>query len=483
MINKIIEIRNVGRFTKYKIKPEENWNGQFSKVNVIYAPNGSGKTTLSLILKSLKLNDSSLIEYKKTFNSTSDQYISIKTSENERPIEFKNSVWNKNLFKIEIFDVHFVEDYLFLGSLMRKQTKTNLFNLVLDNEGGQHKNKCRSLIVKQDNLKKKLKNASLDQKIIIKESIKKNSLILDPLLKEFDNYSKSIFEKYITTTNKYLVKYASHINLKSFSYLENTSQTELFRIFLEFEVYGVSVKFLAPEIGKRNPNAKFSLSEGDKNAIAIAFFLAHIEIKGINNKIIVFDDPLSSFDYSRKNITLHNLAKIASECEQFFLLSHDLLFAKDFTEKIGSETPLNLIIDNDGSTSKFKIQNIEKETLTSLQLDILRVKSFLKNQSNEENEKREIVRCIRPILEGAIKIKFFEFIPNNKWLGDIISLINNSKSNEVLYKLNKIKDELSELNDYSKRYHHLNSSAQNEVINPIELKTYLEQLVKILYEI
>ena len=58
MIEKIIEIKNVGHFIDYK---NTGWNGDFKKVNIIYAPNGSGKTTLSTILKSLANNEPELI--------------------------------------------------------------------------------------------------------------------------------------------------------------------------------------------------------------------------------------------------------------------------------------------------------------------------------------------------------------------------------------------------------------------------------------
>ena len=53
MINKILQIKNLGKF----ISPtfgKENWNGKLEQTNVIYANNGSGKTTLSLLFRSLK---------------------------------------------------------------------------------------------------------------------------------------------------------------------------------------------------------------------------------------------------------------------------------------------------------------------------------------------------------------------------------------------------------------------------------------------
>ncbi|MBK6283687.1 MAG: hypothetical protein IPF54_14475, partial [Draconibacterium sp.] len=74
MIEKIIEIKNIGRFIDYKLKASNQWNGELKKINLIYAPNGSGKTTLATIFKSLKTENGSLIEIKKS-SITDDESI------------------------------------------------------------------------------------------------------------------------------------------------------------------------------------------------------------------------------------------------------------------------------------------------------------------------------------------------------------------------------------------------------------------------
>ena len=52
-------------------------------------------------------------------------------------------------------------------------------------------------------------------------------------------------------------------------------------------------------------SAKDCLSEGDKSTIALAFFLSKLDIDpGKGNKILVFDDPLSSFDSNRRLYTV-----------------------------------------------------------------------------------------------------------------------------------------------------------------------------------
>jgi wobble nucleotide-excising tRNase len=67
MIRKILSISNIGHFIDYKVKGSKEWNGEFHKINIIYAENATGKTTLATILKSLAQNDLKLLNFKKTF--------------------------------------------------------------------------------------------------------------------------------------------------------------------------------------------------------------------------------------------------------------------------------------------------------------------------------------------------------------------------------------------------------------------------------
>ena len=81
---------------------------------------------------------------------------------------------------------------------------------------------------------------------------------------------------------------------------------------------------------------KYVLSEGDKSAIALAFFFAKLAVDNTNlcKKIIVFDDPISSFDSNRKTETLQRLSELSKKCKQLFLLTHNINFAHQFYEKM-----------------------------------------------------------------------------------------------------------------------------------------------------
>lgn len=82
----------------------------------------------------------------------------------------------------------------------------------------------------------------------------------------------------------------------------------------------------------RNPNAV--LSEGEQKVIAIADFLAEMQLSEVNRGI-VFDDPVTSLDNDRKKQIAERLAN-QSITKQVIVFTHDLVFfyhIKNFSKK------------------------------------------------------------------------------------------------------------------------------------------------------
>jgi len=74
----------------------------------------------------------------------------------------------------------------------------------------------------------------------------------------------------------------------------------------------------------RNPNAV--LSEGEQKVIAIADFLAEMQLSEVNRGII-FDDPVTSLDHKRKETIAKRLVEI-SNSKQVIIFTHDIAFVK-----------------------------------------------------------------------------------------------------------------------------------------------------------
>ncbi|MBU0488810.1 MAG: hypothetical protein KKD31_12755, partial [Bacteroidetes bacterium] len=134
MINKVIHIKNVGKFTDYSVNTTPTWNGEFRPITLVYGQNGIGKTTFTSILKSLKENDALLYQLR-TFGTLNSPEVSIKFDDHPAPIKYSNAEWDTNFPIIEIFDIHFINDNVYTGFEILPQHKKNLFEIIIGQEG------------------------------------------------------------------------------------------------------------------------------------------------------------------------------------------------------------------------------------------------------------------------------------------------------------------------------------------------------------
>lgn len=85
------------------------------------------------------------------------------------------------------------------------------------------------------------------------------------------------------------------------------------KIGYKFTIDGQDISF---DTNQQN-SARDCLSEGDKSTITLAFFLSKLDIDpGLNNKILVFDDPLSSFDNNRRMYTVQLIKDLFPNIKQ-----------------------------------------------------------------------------------------------------------------------------------------------------------------------
>jgi len=314
------------------------------------------------------------------------------------------------------------------------------------------------------------------EEFTLKEKLQIKNTELQTELKE---YSKQTFNKYKNIINDYLKKFASYIEIRE---MKSTYKGGGNEPYAEYGLYvsGNKIKF---KEDFNNPSVKYSLSEGDKSALALSFFLAKLHTdKDIENKIIVFDDPISSFDIHRKGTTINQLLNIEQKTNQLIVLTHNLLFAKEFWEKVKSRCQ-TLKFSYLRKSTQILDYDLEQETLNGLFKDYSVLNNYLENGVETDTEKREVARCIRPILEGYIRIKFYGEFANNQWLGSFIEKIEQSNPEQKLYKLKEHCDELSEIKDFGKRFHHTTPNFDSEPIFDGELKNYVERTFELISKI
>lgn len=337
------------------------------------------------------------------------------------------------------------------------------------------------IFLKLNQLRFSEKGKELAKKYLDAE-IKIDSLNIDKGYKqdELKKYTTSTLSIYKDTINKLLKKFATYMEIKEIksAYI---GASKVPSVEYALSVSGSNVKLNDDGI---NPSFRYVLSTGDKSALAISFFLAILIVdqRNLANKIILFDDPVSSFDRSRQFSTLKYLHWIASKSNQLFVLTHNLSFAGEFYyhyPKRSEIQPLQICqINNQSYLDEFMI---EIETLPDVLKDLNTVKKYLKNGAVDDSEKRKVLRCLRPILEGYYKMKFYGIVQKNDWLGCFIKKIRDANDGDKLYHLQTHLTELEAINDWTAEHHH--GSIQQQTIDDNELRIHTEMTIELLEKI
>ncbi|QOJ33873.1 MAG: AAA family ATPase [Nitrospira sp.] len=225
------------------------------------------------------------------------------------------------------------------------------------------------------------------------------------------------------------------------------------------------------------PSFRNTLSAGDKNTLAFAFFLAQLEQTDKKaEKIVVFDDPFNSQDRSRRTRTKELIKKCGQECRQIFVFSHDPYFLKYLSQSLPYAEERILQLSRVGlQNTAIEEWDIEKETKGGYFQDHAALTAYLQDSSKDL---RDIARKIRPVLEGYCRYRFPGQFTDKEWLGDMLEKIKAKGSDHQLF---DVLEKLQSINDYSKKYHHdsNHAKADTEIIDDGELQSFVKLTLNI----
>jgi wobble nucleotide-excising tRNase len=312
----------------------------------------------------------------------------------------------------------------------------------------------------------------------IKKEINDTRKLITQMEKELKEVISQKAEKYGEETNNFLEKFGIPFRIiKQKPTYRGKGQEPYFEYYLEAE--GCEINPLQ--------NAKFTLSGGDRNAFALAFFLAKNIVDGnINEKIIIFDDPISSFDINRKGRTIEFIRDLSQKSKQTIVLTHVDTFAFKLHEALKDLgiNPKCLQVIN-GNIKKWNINEAKKPSFIK---NLLKLESFLDCQ--EEINLNEARRLIRVCLEDKLKFNYFRFFKDlgeECWLGAMVKKLRELKDDSYLkFKYSnkeKVISELGNLCDFSNPSHHSNITTPFKLGDTRnELENYIKSTLTMIYE-
>lgn len=290
---------------------------------------------------------------------------------------------------------------------------------------------------------------------------------------ELKLYSETVLEKYRTKINNNLRKFGAEFEIveAKTSFAGGKPSTS----------YCLSINGKTISLGTADttgePCFRTVLSDGDKSSLAFAFFLAQLQTDpNLSKKTIIVDDPITSLDSHRKQATFQEIKRISECARQCIVLSHDQSFLHHFWKEIYSVKPLQII--RDGQQSKFSEWDIQTDTQPEYLKDYYRLENFIEKG---DSDLLGVVRCIRPVLEGNLRVRFPKAFEPNHWLGNFIEKIKNAKPNSQFSRVKQFVSDLEDINDYSKQYHHQqNPLADKTPIDETELVSYTRRTLELI---
>ncbi|MBC7318014.1 AAA family ATPase [Candidatus Bipolaricaulota bacterium] len=152
MIEKMIQLRGIGLL--HNALPAGALC--LKRVTVIYAENGRGKSTFAAICRSLATGDGQVIEERRTIGGTLAPTVHFRI--NNQSYQFHNGEWSNPYPNIVVFDDHFVETNVCIGSRIEPPQRENLLEFAIGEQGVRLKGEIDKINENIEAVNRELKN-------------------------------------------------------------------------------------------------------------------------------------------------------------------------------------------------------------------------------------------------------------------------------------------------------------------------------------
>lgn len=289
---------------------------------------------------------------------------------------------------------------------------------------------------------------------------------------ELDEHAEEIFPRYQERINRHLERFGAGFRICEVepNYVGRQPNSD----------YALRINDKTVSLGSDDtsdqPAFRNTLSAGDKSALALAFFLARLDLEDkLEDRVVVFDDPIASFDSGRQNYTRNQIARVISKARQGIVMSHDPYFLVRLHRRLvdvreGAIGTLEIIKSSRGS--ELVKWDIERDAKTDFFKNYSMMRDFLEGVSGAN--KKEVIKAIRPALEHNLRSRFPGSFSSGQNLGRYLAQIRDADDADEIGVLKKYYDLLDDLDSYTAPYHHASSPAETPPrIDATELKKHI----------
>ena len=239
--------------------------------------------------------------------------------------------------------------------------------------------------------------------------------------------ASTFFSSYQTRINHYLGNiFKTHFRIDNVVHVAPQGRATQSKIAYKLTIDGKDISF----VPNQPFNAKECLSEGDKSTIALAFFLSKLDIDpNRQDKILIFDDPLSSLDTNRRTYTIGIIRALLQNMKQVVVLSHNEYFLHEIGKDIAAADKITLRITENFVAKASVIEGCDLDEL--VKNDYFKQIEYLEAFRTTPNHvmKDTVLGWLRNVLESHLRFKFYKEIRSmtrQKTFGNLILFLDSS---------------------------------------------------------
>jgi wobble nucleotide-excising tRNase len=219
--------------------------------------------------------------------------------------------------------------------------------------------------------------------------------------------------------------FKTHFRIEDVNHVAPQGRATQSKVAYKLTIDGSDISFIPDQPF----NAKECLSEGDKSTIALAFFLSKLDIDpNQQNKILIFDDPLSSLDTNRRTYTIGIIKALVSQLKQVVVLSHNEYFLHEVGKDIAASDKVTLRIKENFAAKASKIETCDLNELVKIEY-FKHIEALEEFRINSDHSKKDsVLGWLRNVLEAHLRFKFYREIRSmtgQQTFGRLITFLDN----------------------------------------------------------
>ena len=282
-----------------------------------------------------------------------------------------------------------------------------------------------------------------------------------------DEYRQNIFPAYETAINAYLTRFNAGFRLTRVHSVNTRGGSTC--------TYNVLINNVAVPItpgSAAGPSFRNTMSSGDRNTLALAFFFASLDRDPQRRqKIVVIDDPITSLDEHRSLTTVQEMRELLAAVGQVIVLSHSKPFLCALWEGADTDTRASIKIVREQTGSTLADWDVNQDCITEHDRRYALVRSYM--HASTAADVRAVAAALRPMLESFMRVAYSDCFPPGSLLGPFLGICEQRKgtSGQILAERNIT--ELRALLDYANKfYHDTNPAWETASINDGELLNF-----------